>query len=136
MCADTIFTYIQDKMGMTHYLFFVGGNNCGQVQQSSGLEILGVQKLYIYRHDSCQYLPVLRKREEGQGTICEDEADRIDDDRQKMAIHKNGYIKGIPVARTDTSFGTKQMKFNTYCFKAFALKDSQTQQRPKVLTRG
>ena len=58
--------------------------------------------------------------EEGQGTLCEDEADRIDEDRQKMAIHKNGYIKGFPVARTDTSFGRKQMKYNTFCWKAFA----------------
>lgn len=37
-----------------------------------------------------------------------------------MAIHKNGYIKGFPVARTDTSFGRKQQKYNTFCFKAFA----------------
>ena len=58
--------------------------------------------------------------EEGQGTICEDEADRIDEDRPKMAIHKNGYIKGCPVARTETSFGRKQNKYNTFCWKAFA----------------
>ena len=58
--------------------------------------------------------------EEGQGTLCEDEADRIDEDRQKMAIHKNGYIKGFSVARTETSFGRKQNKYNTFCWKAFA----------------
>jgi hypothetical protein len=58
--------------------------------------------------------------QEGQGTLCEDEADCIDEDRQKMAIYKNGYITGFPVARTDTSFGRKQLKLNTYCFKAFA----------------
>jgi hypothetical protein len=28
--ADTIFTYFQDKIGLTHYLFFVGGNNSGK----------------------------------------------------------------------------------------------------------
>ena len=33
--------------------------------------------------------------EEGQGTLSEDEADRIDEDRQKMAIHKNGYRQGV-----------------------------------------
>jgi hypothetical protein len=62
----------------------------------------------------------LGDKEEGQGTICEDEADRIDEDRQKMAIHKNGYITGFPVSRIDTSFGRKQLKFNTFSFKAFA----------------
>jgi hypothetical protein len=58
--------------------------------------------------------------EEGQGTLCEDEADRIDEDRQKMAIYKNGSITGFPVARIDTSFGRKQLKLNTFCWKAFA----------------
>jgi hypothetical protein len=28
--ADTIFTYFQDKIGMTHYLFFVGNNSSGK----------------------------------------------------------------------------------------------------------
>ena len=37
-----------------------------------------------------------------------------------MAIYKNGYITGFPVARTDTSFGRKQLKLNTYCWKAFS----------------
>jgi hypothetical protein len=44
----------------------------------------------------------------------------MDDDRQKMAIHKNGYMTGFPVSRTDTSFGRKQLKLNTFGFRAFA----------------
>jgi hypothetical protein len=69
-------------------------------------------------HNISQFLG---SEEEGQGTLCEDEADRIDEDRQKMAIYKNGYITGFPVARTDTSFGRKQLKLNTFCFKSFPL---------------
>ena len=58
--------------------------------------------------------------EEGQGTICEDEADNIDsDDKDKMRIYKNGYTTGYPVLRTDTTYGRKQHRFNTFCFKAF-----------------
>jgi hypothetical protein len=49
-----------------------------------------------------------------------DEADRIEDDRQKMGIYKNGYIAGIQIPRTDVSAGRKQEKYNTYCFKAFS----------------
>ena len=31
MCtADTIYTYFQDKIGLTHYLFFVGNNASGK----------------------------------------------------------------------------------------------------------
>src|SRR5919197_5229544 len=58
--------------------------------------------------------------EEGIGTICEDEADNIDEDRDKMKVDKNGYTTGIPYHRTDTSAGRQQLKFNTFCFKAFA----------------
>jgi hypothetical protein len=58
--------------------------------------------------------------EEGIGTICEDEADNIDEDRDKMKVHKNGYTTGKYYHRTDTSLGRQQLKFNTFCFKAFA----------------
>ena len=37
-----------------------------------------------------------------------------------MRIYKNGYTTGRPVARTDTSYGRKQYRYNTFCFKAFA----------------
>src|SRR6266487_846317 len=52
--------------------------------------------------------------------MCEDEADNIDEDREKMRIYKDGFTTSIPVLRTDTSFGRKQYKFNTFCFKACA----------------
>jgi hypothetical protein len=118
--ADTIFTYYQDKMGLTHYLFFIGGNNCGKSNNLLVLKYLAYRNFTSTDMTAANIYQFLGSGEEGQGTLCEDEADRIDDDRQKMAIHKNGYIKGFSVARTDTSFGRKQMKFNTYCFKAFA----------------
>jgi hypothetical protein len=118
--ADTILTYYQDKMGLTHYLFFIGGNNCGKSNNLLVLKYLAYRNFTSTDMTAANIYQFLGSGEEGQGTLCEDEADRIDEDRQKMAIHKNGYIKGFPVARTDTSFGRKQLKFNTFCFKAFA----------------
>jgi hypothetical protein len=118
--ADTIFSYYQDKMGLTHYLFFIGGNNCGKSNNLLVLKYLAYRNFASTDMTSPNIYQFLGSGEEGQGTLCEDEADRIDEDRQKMAIHKNGYIKGFPVARTDTSFGRKQQKYNTFCFKAFA----------------
>ena len=75
----------------------------------------------------------LGSMEEGQGTICEDEADNIDEDTEKMRIDKNGYTTGYPVLRTDTSSGRKQQRYNTFCFKAFASKRHQIQLGPKDL---
>jgi hypothetical protein len=118
--ADTIFTYFQDKIGLTHYLFFVGGNNSGKSNNLTLLHFLAYRNMMSSGMTSANIYQFLGSREEGIGTICEDEADNIDDDRDKMRIYKNGYTTGIPYFRTDTSFGRMQLKFNTYGFKAFA----------------
>jgi hypothetical protein len=107
-------------MALTHYLFFIGGNNCGKSNNLLVLKYLAYRNFTSTDMTAPNIYTFLGSGEEGQGTLCEDEVDRIDEDRQKMAIHKNGYIKGFPVARTDTSFGRKQQKFNTFCWKAFA----------------
>lgn len=113
-------TYFQDKIGMTHYLFFVGNNNCGKSNNLYVLKFLAYRNFTSTDMTAPNIYQFLGNREEGQGTLCEDEADRIDEDRQKMAIHKNGYITGFPVSRIDTSFGRKQLKLNTFGFRAFA----------------
>jgi hypothetical protein len=118
--TDTIFTYSQDKIGMTHYLFFVGNNNSGKSNNLLVLKYLAYRNFTSTDMTAANIYQFLGSGEEGQGTLCEDEADRIDEDRQKMAIHKNGYITGFPVSRIDTSFGRRQVKYNTFCFKAFA----------------
>jgi hypothetical protein len=118
--ADTVFTYYQDKIGLTHYLFFVGNNGSGKSNNLTLLHFLAYRNFTSTDMTAANIYQFLGSDEEGQGTLCEDEADRIDEDRQKMAIYKNGYITGFPVARTDTSFGRKQIKLNTYCWKAFA----------------
>lgn len=118
--ADTIFTYYQDKMGLTHYLFFVGGNDSGKSNNLFVLKYLAYRNFTSTGMTVANVYQFLGSGEEGQGTLCYDEADRIDEDRLMMAILKNGYGKGFPVPKIDTSFGRKQIKFNTYCFKAFA----------------
>lgn len=118
--ADTIFTYYQDKIGLTHYLFFVGNNSSGKSNNLTVLHFLAYRNFTSTDITAANIYQFLGSGEEGLGTLCEDEADRIDEDRQKMAIYKNGNITGRPVARTDTSFGRKQLKLNTFCFKAFA----------------
>ena len=108
--ADTIFTYYQDKIGLTHYLFFVGSPGCGKSNNLLVLKYLAYRNFTSTDMTATNIYQFLGSGEEGQGTLCEDEADRIDEDRQKMAIHKNGYIKGFSVARTEISFGRKQNK--------------------------
>ena len=55
-------------------------------------------------------------------TICEDEADDLDSNfgRDKMRIYKLGYTTGRYVLRIDSDAGRVQLKFFTFCWKAFA----------------
>ena len=119
--ADTIFTYFQDKIGLTHYLFFVGGNDTGK---SNNLTVLEYTAYRVFNSTSITYSNIytfLGDKEEGQGTVCEDEADNIDYDHEKMKIYKSGYTAGKKVARVELPQGVRsQNKYNTYCFKAFA----------------
>jgi hypothetical protein len=118
--ADTIFTYFQDKIGLTHYLFFVGNNGSGKSNNLTMLNILAYRNMMSTDVTFANIYQFLHGSEEGIGTICEDEADDLDEDRAKMRIYKNGYTTGHPVFRTDTSYGRKQIKFYTFCFKAAA----------------
>ena len=74
--ADTIFTYYQDKIGMTHYLFFVGGNDSGKSNNllvlnhlayrnftSTGMTVANVyQFLEAMRKDKGHYVMMKRIR--------------------------------------------------------------------------
>jgi hypothetical protein len=119
--ADTIFTYFQDKLGMTHYLFFVGGNDTGKSNNLTVIEHTAYRNFNSVGVTAANIYTFLGHDEEGQGTICEDEADNLDYDYEKMRIDKSGYTSGKRVARTDLPRGERiQNKWNTYCFKAFA----------------
>ena len=59
--ADTIFTYYQDKIGLTHYLFFVGSPGCGKSNNLLVLKYLAYRNFTSTDMTACQHLPVLRK---------------------------------------------------------------------------
>ena len=53
MCtADTIYTYFQDKIGLTHYFsFFVGNNASGKSNNLTVFHFSSISELYFYRQD-------------------------------------------------------------------------------------
>ncbi len=118
--ADTIFTYFQDKIGLTHYLFFVGNAGSGKSNNLTVFQFLAYRNMTSTGLSHANIYQYLGSGDEGLGTICEDEADNIDEDNEKMRIYKNGYTTGRPTTKTDTTYGRKQFKFNNFCFKAFA----------------
>lgn len=122
--ADTIFTFFQDKAGMTHYLFFVGGTGSGKSNNLELFHFLAYRNMTSSGLTAPNVYRYYGGREEGVGTICEDEADNIDEDLYKMKFYKNGYTTGKPVHRMDDNTdggGAKvQGRYFTYGWKAFA----------------
>ena len=119
--ADTIFTYFQDKAGMTHYLFFVGGPGSGKSNNLEVFHFLAYRNMTSAGITPATLYRFYGGREEGIGTICEDEANDLDANEDKMRFYKNGYTTGKPVIRNDdTEFGRNPQKFFTFGWKALA----------------
>jgi hypothetical protein len=133
--ADTIFTYFQDIIGMTHYLFFVGDNDSGKSNNLVVFHYQGYRNLMSVGLSAPNVFQFLGSMGEGLGTICEDEATNIDLDRDKMDIAKSGYTRGFPVFRitTTSNGGRKQHRYYTYCFKAYAAEKAPDPIRGKGL---
>jgi hypothetical protein len=124
MCAgDTVFTYFQDKLGTTHYDFFVGDNGTGKSNNLHMLNVLAYRNVLSSDMTAPNIYQLLGNDKYGVVTICEDEADSIDEDRAKMGIYKDGATTNVHVFRTDISFGRKQLRYKTFCFKAYAAEE-------------
>ena len=124
MCtADTIFTYYQDILGTTHYDFFVGDNGTGKTNNLHLFNLLAYRNVLSSEMTAPNIYQLLGNDKDGVVTICEDEADGIDEDRAKMKIYKDGATTNVHVFRTDISFGRKQLRYKTFCFKAFAAEE-------------
>jgi hypothetical protein len=121
--ADTIFSYSQDILGMTHYLFFVGGPGSGKSNRLTIFNFLAYRNMMSTDMTAANIYRFLGAIQEGQGTICEDETDDLDEDRDRMRIYKNGYTTGYRVQRNDEpsdGAGRQQNAYCTFGFKAFA----------------
>jgi hypothetical protein len=119
--ADTIFTYFQDKAGMTHYLFFVGGPGSGKSNNLEVFHFLAYRNMTSAGITPATLYRFYGGREEGVGTICEDEANDLDENEDKMRFYKNGYTTGKPIIRNDdTESGRIPRKYFTFGWKALA----------------
>jgi hypothetical protein len=125
LSADIIYTYFQDKLGLTHYLFFIGDNTSGKSNNLRVIHTLAYRNFMSTDLTAANIYQFLGSFQEGQGTLCIDEADDIDSNTDVMRIFKNGYTSGFPVARlidnpSSQGSGKKQYRFFTFGFKAFS----------------
>jgi hypothetical protein len=135
VCAgDCVFTYFQDRLGSTHYLFFVADTEAGKTTNLRLYQKLGyraflgldISTANIYRFYGNEY--------EGIGTLLEDEIDNLDEQTRKFKMYKSGYTKGIKVPKSEKpseSEGFEQEGYYTYGFKAFAAERMPSSTRAK-----
>ena len=130
LAADIIFTYFQDKLGMTHYLLIVGDNNTGKSNILLAFSFLGYRPVLDISITPANIYNFGSQLEEGQCIILEDEIGDIDDQFDKKKMYQSSYRTGTKVTRIyDSNSGpsanskrksSRQNGFFLFGFKMFA----------------
>jgi len=115
--ADIMWTYFQDLYPTMHYYDITGKENgIGKSTIGYVFEGLGYRGVRMTDPSAPNLYRILGKVEPGQCIIIADEADRIHQDKQMLAIYKEGYAIGGKVPKINTNT-LKQEFFHCYCFK-------------------
>jgi len=109
---------------MTHYLFFVGGPGSGKSNHLEVFHFLAYRNMTSAGITPATLYRFYGGREEGIGTICEDEANDLDEEKaaDKIRFYKNGYTTGKPIIRNEDTpdSGRIPQKYFTFGWKALA----------------
>ena len=123
MTANIIFSYFQDIIGMTHYLFAVGQVGTGKGSMLEIMHQLAYRAVLISNATAPNLYRMLGSIEKGQiGALLMDEANTIENDIFIMEVLKTGY-KGssrIPRIVDASSSKAQQVLFYTFGFKMIA----------------
>jgi hypothetical protein len=130
VAADIIFTYFQDRLGMTHYLLIVGDNNTGKSNILLVFSFLGYRPVYDIAITPANIYNFGSQLEEAQHIIIEDEIDDIDQQIEKKKLYKQSYRSGTkvtriyenasPVNNKKRKSSSRQQGFFLFGFKMFA----------------
>ena len=86
LAADIIYTYYQDRLGLTHYLFFIGKPGSGKSNNLTLIKLLGYRTFMSADMTTANVYQFLGNQEEAIGTLCIDEANSVDEDSRLMEI--------------------------------------------------
>jgi hypothetical protein len=130
-CGDCIFTLFQDRLGSTHYLFFIADTEAGKSTNLLMFKILAyrcflgldITTSNIYRFYGNDY--------EGIGTLCEDELTELDEEQEKLKLYKGGYTKGFKVPK---NLKDQPDSIKKYKSKLGPLKDPYSNEGPEIVS--
>ena len=119
--GEILLTYCQEWISTVHFPFFVGETESGK---STVLQLGGRLAYRCVVSEDWPHADIynfLGTAEEGTGTICEDEAQEMAKDKEKIRTYKNSYSKGSVKPRVImTNAGKYQVFYRTFCCKWFA----------------
>lgn len=121
LTGDIFLTYCMEWTSTTHFLFFVGDRGSGKTNSGQIVGETGYRCMMAGQMSHANIYNFLGTDEEGVGCICEDEAQDLDNDVEKMRIYKSAYAKGRKIPKIDMTGKPKiQVYYNTYCMVFFS----------------
>ena len=116
IATDVMFSYFQDRFNTVHYTGIFGDNGSGKSSIGDIFEALAYRAMNTTDPTPANIFRSLGSVEAGQITLILDEAEKVDQSPEMMAILKTGYDFKKQVSRIN-QFTGKPEKFYTYCPK-------------------
>lgn len=119
--GDIFLSYCQEWINTIHYPFFVGETESGKSSCLHLFKRTGYRCLYSDGIPNADIYNFLGTDEEGAGIIAEDEAENLNENKDKIITYKNSYSRGSVKPRIiTTSYTKRQVFYKTFCLKVFA----------------
>lgn len=122
IAADIVFTYFQDRIGITHYIFVHGDPDQGKGAILETFNQIAYRGASVASATPATIYRMLGTVEKGQITLIIDEANRLEDDDFMLTILKVGYKGNAKVPRSvdSQSSDAKIEHFYAFGFKIIA----------------
>jgi hypothetical protein len=131
LAIDIFWSYFQDKFGSTHYIIITGANDGGKTSIGDTFASIAYRACNMTNPTAPNIFRMLGMIEAGQCTLVLDEAERISEDTDILAILKSGYSnKKTP--KTNTNVWRLEW-FYAYCLKIIIAERSPDKLKAKGL---
>ena len=130
IASDVVSSYFQDRFATTRYELLTGGVGSGKSALAATYGAIGYRPVNTTNPTAAVIYRLLGNVEPGQCTMILEEAEKIDQNYEIMAILKTGYTRDGKVDRTNP-VTLKPEFFNSYCFKIIVAERSPNQDSGK-----
>jgi hypothetical protein len=120
VAADVVFSYFQDRLGKTHYLFIYGDPGTGKGAVLDTMTQLAYRAADVTSITGPVLYRIMGSVERGQVVMIIDEANKLEDDELLLNVLKVGYKGKQRVPRIIDNERNIVEWFYAYCFKVVA----------------